>query len=100
LSVWMMSLVEARTNGYFNAVSPPGAFTIGDLIKASQHASPSSGTTATWVSEDFLAAHWKPEELDLPPWAPTKGDLAGSTLTPVKPAIKAGLRSRPLTDTV
>jgi 2'-hydroxyisoflavone reductase len=73
---------------------------MGDLITASQHASPKSGTRVTWVSEDFLAAHWKPDDLDLPPWAPTKGDSAGVPLTSVKLASKAGLRSRPLQDTV
>src|SRR5215475_9875498 len=56
LSTWMMSLVEARTNGVFNAVSPPGAFTMGDLVTASLQASPKAGTKVTWVPEDFLAA--------------------------------------------
>src|SRR5580692_13142537 len=100
LSAWMMKLVEARTNGYFNAVSPPGAFTMGDLVTASLKASPKAGTKVTWVSEDFLAAHWKPEELDLPPWSPMKGDSAGASLTSMKPAAKTGLRSRPLPETV
>jgi 2'-hydroxyisoflavone reductase len=100
LSAWMMKLVEARTTGYFNAVSPPGAFTIGDLIKASQEASPQAGVKATWVSEDFLAAHWKADELDLPPWSPMKGDSAGASLTSIKPSLRTGLRSRPLHETV
>jgi 2'-hydroxyisoflavone reductase len=100
LSAWMMKLVEARTNGYFNAVSPPGAFTIGDLVTASLRASPKAGTKVTWVPEDFLAAHWKAEELDLPPWSPMKGDSAGASLTSMKPAAKTGLRSRPLQETV
>jgi 2'-hydroxyisoflavone reductase len=100
LASWMMKLVAARTNGRFNAVSAPGAFTMGDLISDSQKASPKAGTTVTWVSEDFLAAHWKPDELDLPPWAPTKGDEAAASLTSVRAAMKSGLRSRPLADTV
>jgi 2'-hydroxyisoflavone reductase len=100
LSVWMMKLVEARTNGYFNAVSPPGAFTMGDLIKASQQASPQSGVKVTWVAEDFLAAHWKADELDLPPWSPMKGDSAGASLTSIKSSLPTGLRSRPLHETV
>lgn len=100
LSAWMMKLVEARTTGYFNAVSPPGAFTMGDLIKTCQQASPRSDAKATWVSEDFLAAHWKKDELDLPPWSPMKGDSAGASLTSVKQASNAGLRSRPLQETV
>jgi 2'-hydroxyisoflavone reductase len=100
LVTWMMKLVEARTTGYFNAVSPPRAFTMGDLIKASQQASPASGTRVTWVPEDFLAAHWQPDDLDLPPWSPTKGDSAGASLTSVKPAMQTGLRARPLQETV
>jgi 2'-hydroxyisoflavone reductase len=81
-------------------VSPPGVFTMGDLITASLRASPKSGTKVTWVSEDFLAAHWKPDDLDLPPWSPMKGDSAGASLTSMTPANKTGLRSRPIQDTV
>lgn len=100
LVTWMMKLVESRTTGYFNADSPPGALTIGELITASQHASPRSGTTVTWVSEDFLTAYSKPDELPLAPWAPMKGEAAGASLTSVKQASRTGLRCRPLQDTV
>jgi 2'-hydroxyisoflavone reductase len=100
LAAWMMKLVESRTTGYFNAVSSPGAFTMGDLVGSSQHAISEVGTSVTWVPEDFLAAHWKPDELDLPPWSPTKGDTAGASLTSAKLASRTGLRCRPLQDTV
>jgi 2'-hydroxyisoflavone reductase len=100
LAAWMMKLVESRTSGYFNAVSTPGAFTMGELISSCQHATPKADMTVTWVSEDFLAAHWKPDELDLPPWSPTKGDTAGASLTSAKLASRTGLRCRPLQDTV
>jgi 2'-hydroxyisoflavone reductase len=100
LSAWVMKLAEARTTGTFNAVSPPEAFTMGELINESLKASPKAGTRATWVSEDFLAAHWKPDDLDLPPWSPLKGDMAGASFTSVKRAAATGLRSRPLHETV
>ena len=100
LAAFMMTLVEARTNGTFNAVSAPGAFTMGGLITASQHASPKAGTKVTWVNEDFIAAHSKPEELNLPIWAPMKGEYAGASLTSIEPSRKAGLRSRDLGVTV
>ena len=94
LAAWMMKLVESRTKGYFNAVSTPGAFAIGGLISSSQNATPQAGTTVTWVPEDFLAAHWKADELDLPPWSPMSGDMAGASLTAAKlgarPAFDAG----------
>jgi 2'-hydroxyisoflavone reductase len=100
LTAWMLKLVESRTNGYFNAVSLPGAFTMGDVIATSQRASSAAGTTVTWVPEDFLAAHWKPDELDLPPWSPMKGDSAGASLTAAAAAKRTGLTIRPLQDTV
>jgi 2'-hydroxyisoflavone reductase len=100
LAAWMIKLVAAHTTGYFNAVSPPRAFTMGDLIDASLRASPAARTTATWVPEGFLAANWKPDELDLPPWSPMSGDTAGASLTSVDTAARTGLRSRPLADTV
>ncbi|MGB6603505.1 MAG: NAD-dependent epimerase/dehydratase family protein [Steroidobacteraceae bacterium] len=100
LAAWMMHMVETRTTGTFNADSPPRALTMGELVTACRDASPQAGATATWVSEAFLAAHWKPDELDLPPWAPMSGDSAGFSLTSVRAALKAGLRSRPLAVTV
>ncbi len=100
LATWMMQLVESRTNGYFNAVSPPRAFTMGGLISASQQVSPEAHTSVTWVPEDFLAAHWKAEELDLPPWAPRKGEYAAASLTATDAAVKTGLHCRPLAATV
>ena len=100
LAAWMMKLVESRTTGRFNAVSPPGALTMGDLIKASLSETPNAGTRVTWVPEDFLAAQWKPEEVDLPPWSPMKGETAGASLSSTTLARKAGLRSRPIKETV
>jgi 2'-hydroxyisoflavone reductase len=100
LAAFMMKLVESRTNGTFNADSAPRALTMGQLITASLNASPQAGTKAVWVSEDYLAAHWKPDDMDIPPWSPTKGDTAGFSLTSTTAAEKAGLRSRPLEVTV
>jgi 2'-hydroxyisoflavone reductase len=73
---------------------------MGTLLEACLHASPRAGTRVTWVPENFLAAHWKAEELDLPPWAPLEGDSAAASLTSVKAALATGLRSRPLEETV
>jgi len=100
LAAWMMKLAQERTTGYFNAISPPRAFTMGDLINASQHATPKAGTRATWVPEGFLAKRWKPEELDLPPWSPMSGETAGASLTSTARAQKAGLKTRPMQETV
>ncbi len=100
LAAWMMKLAQDRTTGYFNAISPPRAFTMGDIIAASLRATPGAGTKASWVPEDFLAKHWKAEELDLPPWSPMTGETAGASLTSTARAQKAGLKTRPMQQTV
>src|SRR5215469_12090461 len=100
LARWMMTLVESRRNGCFNADSPPGAFTMGALISASQRQSPHAGTRVSWVPEDFLISDWKVDDLELPPWSPTKGKTAGASQTNVTAALKNGLRCRPLGETV
>lgn len=100
LAVWMMKLAKQRTTGYFNAVSPPRAFTMGDIIDASLQASRTPGTTVTWLPEDFLATQWKVEELDFPPWSPMTGETAGASLTSTARAQKAGLKVRPMQETV
>lgn len=100
LARWMMHLVETRTLGTFNAISPPRRFTMGALVRASVSASPSAHTRTTWVSERFLSRTWKPDELDLPPWSPPTGDTAFAALIATRRAHEAGLQVRPLADTV
>lgn len=96
LASFMMTLVEKRTSGIFNAVTPPRALTMGDLVTASVRASPKAGTKVAWVSEEFLTKH----DIEVPIWAPTKGEYAGASLTAIEPARAAGLKSRPLDETV
>jgi 2'-hydroxyisoflavone reductase len=100
LTSWMMRLVASRITGRFNAVSPAGAFSMGDLIAASQAAARAAHSRATWVPEDFLTSRWKTDELDVPPWSPMKGENAGASLTSAQRATAAGLRSRSLQITV
>ena len=102
LSAFMMQLAGRRTLGTYNAVSPPGSFSMGQLVKASLDASPAAGTRVTWVPESFLKEHWDPDALGFTftPWAPMHGDTAGLSQTSAGRALKAGLRSRPLEETV
>ena len=96
----MLRLVERRTTGYFNAVTRPRQYTIGDVVRASLDASPGNDTRVTWVPETFLFRQWKPEEVDLPPWSPMSGEFAGASLTSSERAHAAGLATRPLAETV
>lgn len=99
LARWLMRLVEARTAGVFNAVSPVGGFDMGGLVSACQHAARRAATRVEFVPEDFLQQHWTAAQLDLPPWSPMHGDSAGASLTSSARAIRAGLRTRSLRHT-
>jgi len=99
LTRFMLDLVERRVDGFFNAVTPPGAITMGALIDSSMHIS-GADTHATWIDEDFLAQVLKPEEMNFAPWGPMRGIEAGASLTRIKLSVAQGLTSRPLDDTV
>ncbi|HEU4529795.1 MAG TPA: hypothetical protein VFR59_01370 [Steroidobacteraceae bacterium] len=100
MAAWMMTLVERRTNGIFNAVSPPNMFTMNDLMQAVQRTVPDAKTTLTWIPEDFLAKTWPKEEMGVPPWAPLKGEEPGFSFTSSERALKTGLKIRPIADSV
>jgi 2'-hydroxyisoflavone reductase len=102
LAAWLLKLAAARTTGTFNAVTPPRAWTTGDLVDACRRAGgkAAASTRLTWVDEDFLGRLWQPEEFDLPPWSPMHGASAGASLTSSRRAQQAGLRTRPLHETV
>jgi len=91
--------VEHRTDGIFNAVTPPRRYTMGDLINTSLAASPKAGTRVTWVPGEFLVKQLG-DAADFPPWAPVGGDTAAMGLVPSKRAQAAGLHYRPLATTV
>jgi len=99
LTRFMLDLVERRVDGFFNAVTPPGAITMGGLFDSSKRIS-GADTQATWIDEDFLAQQLKPEEMNFAPWGPMRGVEAGASLTGIKLSVAQGLTSRPLDDTV
>jgi len=100
LTEWMVSLIEHRTSGVFNAVTPPHRYTMGNVISTSLAASPKAGTRVTWVSGDFLINRLGEDGAELPPWSPLRGDTAALGLVLSKRAEAAGLRYRPLETTV
>lgn len=99
LAAWMIRLAEARTCGVFNATSPDGMWTMGDVLQTCREV---TGSDATWAWRDLDALErlgvrpW----VDLPAWAPDAGESAGMSRVSVQRALDAGLTLRPLADTV
>lgn len=105
LAAFSLDVVEKRLTGTFNVDSPPGKFTMGQLVTASieaanELAKPSPPPHATWVATDFLEKHKVEAWSDMPVWIPEKGEYAGAQHTHVDRAMHAGLTIRPIRTTV
>lgn len=88
LSAWMLDLVEQRASGVFNATNEGVAW--GELL---------AGADVAWAPDEFLTAHDVGEWMELPMWV-ADPKLAGIHETDVSRAIAAGLRFRPVDETI
>lgn len=105
LADFMLRLVETDAVGLFNAVSPPGMFNMGNLLSASISAAktvakPKDPPRAVWVPASFLEKEKVQPWGDMPVWIPESGDDLANAETSVARAVQAGLKFRPLQQTV
>ncbi len=99
LAAFTLLCIERRTFGAYNLISPPDTFTMGGLLDACAAAA-TSDATMTWVPASFLAEHKVEGWSDMPVWLDAVGDEAGFAMTSAERALAAGLKIRPLADTV
>jgi 2'-hydroxyisoflavone reductase len=92
LGEWIMQLAERRIAGTFNATGPEPSITMGGLLEACGDAN------LIWVDESFLLEHGAGPWMELPLWLP--GDDAAVLQADVSRAVAAGLRFRPVAETV
>ena len=97
LVAFMMGLVERRVDGYFNAVTPPNAITMGSLMETSRKVT-GADTKLTWIDEAFIVE--KAADVNLAPWSPMHGEEAGGSLTGMQASAEQGLMARALEETV
>ncbi|KAA1425369.1 NAD-dependent epimerase/dehydratase family protein [Mumia zhuanghuii] len=104
LAGWMLDRAELAVRGgagggTYDAVSAPGHTTIGALLAACISAT-GADARLVWASPEVLAAEGVTGWSDLPIWVPPTGDLAGLHEGDTSAARAAGLRCRPLEETV
>lgn len=105
LAAFTIAAVERNTAGVFNVLSPPGRFTIGEVVAESNRAAralvdPQPPPTAVWIPAEFLPAQKIAPWSDMPVWIPSAGDEAGFALVSARRAVQAGLDIRAMADTV
>jgi 2'-hydroxyisoflavone reductase len=96
LGEWIVELCERQTGGTFNATGPGTAWA--DLLEACRRVT-GSETEVTWVPDAFLVEQGVGEWMELPLWIADPA-MAASDRADVSRALAAGLRFRPLQDTI
>lgn len=100
LAAWILDMAEARRTGVFNAAGPARPLALEWLLESCR-VEAGSDARIVWVDEAFLlhrgVAPWK----ELPLWIPGgAGPQAGFFAVDASRAIDAGLRFRPILETV
>ena len=98
LAGWMLDLAEQRVAGPFNGTAPPGRTTMREVLEAAVEAT-GSDARLHWVPDDVLVAHEVGEWDELPLWIPPATG-AGTWAVGTERAQAAGLRCRPIAETV
>ena len=96
LAEWLVLAVEQRTTGAFNAVGPAQPMQWGRCIAACQKATKTQ-SSLTWIPGEFIA---KQQDIDFPIWSPYVGETKGFHTWKNERAVKAGMRFRPIEQTV
>lgn len=99
LGDFIVLCAERKTMGVFNADSPAAARTMGLLLETCKSES-GSDAAFTWVPAEFLAEHGVGAWQHMTCWVPPEGDYAGFGQVSTARGEAAGLKVRPLADTV
>lgn len=98
LGAWLVRLAERGPGGTFNATRPAAPLTMRELLERSA-AALGADTRLAWVDDDRLLAAEVGPWRELPLWLPGDGHR-GMQSVDIRKALAAGLRFRPLEETV
>lgn len=99
LANFVVDSIEQRIIGTFNTVTPVNSYTMGDLLEDSQ-AITATTVNPVWVDEEFIDQHKIAEGRNLPIWHPKTGENAHVSSVSGARAHAAGLRNRPVRETI
>jgi 2'-hydroxyisoflavone reductase len=96
-AAWILDMAERGAPGTFNVTGPESRLTLGELLQSCLDVT-GADARFTWIPEGFLGGHEVQPWTDLPLWLPAK--MATGHVCPVERALAAGLRLRPLEETI
>jgi 2'-hydroxyisoflavone reductase len=99
LAEWMVRLLEDGRAGTFQATGPGAALTMGELLGECRRVN-GGDARLTWVDDAFLQRSGVGGWIELPLWTEPDPAMAGFMSLDCGRARKAGLRFRPVAETV
>lgn len=99
LSDFIIRLIQGNASGIYNATGPDYALTLGEILEASKRVS-GGDAHISWAPAEFLKQHSVAEWSDMPVWVPDTEENQGFSRMDVSKAIHAGLKFRPLEETI
>jgi 2'-hydroxyisoflavone reductase len=101
LAAFMLTLLDKGLEGTHNATSPAGQWTMGSVVDALREVGGAGAPAPRWVDEQVLLDRKVEPWTGLPLWIPSSfADEAGFMQIDCTKAERAGLRTRPLQDTI
>lgn len=98
LAAFAIDCLERRIVGTYNIVTPPGAFTMGELMEDCR-AVTGADVEPVWVSAEFIREQGLLETGEIPIWSPGEGEYAKAAFVSGDRAFAAGLENRPTRET-
>jgi 2'-hydroxyisoflavone reductase len=99
LADWLLKAADRGLGGAFNTVSEPGHATMASLLEAARDVT-GRRANLVWVPPEVIEAAGIEPWTELPVWVPPTGEYAGLHNGNVSAAYAAGLRCRPVAQTV
>jgi 2'-hydroxyisoflavone reductase len=99
LAEFIIRLIQDNGSGVYHATGPDYQLTLGKLLEVSKRVS-GSDANFRWASVEFLNQHKVEAWSDMPTWVPDDEEGAGFSRVDISKPITAGLRFRPLEETV
>jgi 2'-hydroxyisoflavone reductase len=96
---WMVRLAEEGRGGVFNTTGPDRPLTMGEFLSECRRVS-GSDARFSWASDEFIAKHKVAPFAEMPLYLPEEGDHLHFHDIDVSRAVAAGLRFRPLEDSI
>ncbi|QEU94805.1 NAD-dependent epimerase/dehydratase family protein [Streptomyces kanamyceticus] len=101
LAEWIVDAAAAGLHGPYNLVSPVAHTTMGELLDACVAVAGAADAELRWTSSEVIAAAGIEPWMELPVWVPPVGELYDTLhITSSEKAVAAGLRARPVAETV